>query len=160
MLVVIDELFGAHLLANDTLAVHLQDTLNSKVWADGISTVSNQDTHVVDLTGLTSLDNKGSVGSPLVADEMVVNHTSSQASGYGNAVNRRSAVGQDKDVVAGLDALGSSLADSVESVHVTIESLALGECDVDGLDGPVRVQSVRVGQRLELFKGQDGRWKK
>ena len=60
MLVVFDELLVGELLADQTLAVHLEDALHGEVRVDGISTIANEHTHVVDLTCLSSFDDKSS----------------------------------------------------------------------------------------------------
>ena len=59
-LVVVNDLLIRKLLADQLLPVHLENTLHGEVRIDGISTISKQNTHVVDLTSLGSFDDDGS----------------------------------------------------------------------------------------------------
>jgi hypothetical protein len=159
VLVVLNQLLLRELAANQTLTVELQDTLVSKVRVDGIGTVANQYTHVVYLASLGGLYHKGSLRTPSVADHVVVDHTSAEQGGNSNTVRTSFAIGQDEDLVALLNGLGSCLVDAVQSLDVARDTLGLGECDVNGSGGPVRVNLVDFGQGVELLGGEDGRGK-
>jgi hypothetical protein len=60
VLVVADEFIVSEFLSDEAFTVELDDALHSEVWVDGIGTVSNENTHVVDLTGLGGLNDESS----------------------------------------------------------------------------------------------------
>jgi hypothetical protein len=60
VLVVADKGFVRELLLDKALTVELKDALHGKVGVDGIGTIAKEDTHVVDFTGLSSLNNESS----------------------------------------------------------------------------------------------------
>jgi hypothetical protein len=87
VLVVADKSLVGALLLDETLTVQLENALHGKVGVDSISTITKENTHVVNLTSLSSFDNQSGHGSPLVADKMVVDHGRSQDSRDRHAVN-------------------------------------------------------------------------
>ncbi|GKT49344.1 uncharacterized protein ColSpa_09525 [Colletotrichum spaethianum] len=156
VLVVVDQSLVGKLLLDELLAVQLENALHREVGVDGIGTVAEEDTHVVDLTSLGSLDDNGSQGTPLVADQVVVNHTRSEQGRNGDAVLGGLAVGQDNDAVLVLDGGGGLVADVVKVAQVALGALALGEGQVNDLDSPLRVDRGHVLDGVELGDREDG----
>jgi hypothetical protein len=153
--VVTDKSLVSSLLLDETLAVQLENALHGKVRVDGISTVTEEDTHVVNLTSLSSLDNESNHGSPLVADEVMVNHSRSEDSGNRHAVSRGIAVGKHNDTVTRLDGGRGLVTDLIEVLDIALGTLVLGEGQVNSLDSPLRVLVGHVLDGIELFDGED-----
>jgi hypothetical protein len=155
VLVVTDQSLVSGLLLDKTLAVQLENALHGKVGVDGISTVSEENTHVVDLTSFGSLNNESSHRSPLVADKVMVDHSRSQNSRDGHAVSGSVAVRQYNDTVPGLDGGRSLVADLIKMSDVTLNSLLLGKGQVNSLNGPLRVLAGHVLDGVELLNRED-----
>ncbi|GJD02058.1 hypothetical protein ColKHC_10883 [Colletotrichum higginsianum] len=155
VLVVVNQSIVRKLLLDELLAVQLQNALHGEVGVDGIGTVTEEDTHVVNLAGLGSLDNNGGQRTPLVADQVVMNHTGREQGGNGYAVLGGLAVGEDNDAVLVLDGGGRLVADVVEVALVAVSALALGEGQVDDLDSPLRVNAGHVLDGVELGDRED-----
>jgi hypothetical protein len=156
VLVVTDKSLIGSLLLDQTLTVQLENALHSKVGVDGISTVTEEDTHVVNLTSLSGLDNESNHGSPLVADKVMVNHSRSEDSGNRHAVSRGVAVGKDNNTVASLDGGGGLVTDLIEVLDIALNTLVLGEGQINSLDSPIGILVGHVLDGIELLDGEDG----
>ncbi|CAG1970743.1 unnamed protein product [Fusarium graminearum] len=155
VLVVSDKSLISGLLLDETLTVQLENTLHSKVGVDSISTVTEEDTHVMDLTSLSSLNNKSSHGSPLVADKVMVNHGRSQNSRNGYSVSRGVTIRQNNNTVPSLDGGRGLVADLVEMLDVALNSLVLGESQINSLDSPLGVLVGHVLDGIKLLDRED-----
>ncbi|KAI6759055.1 hypothetical protein HG531_013816 [Fusarium graminearum] len=129
--------------------------LSTLVGVDSISTVTEEDTHVMDLTSLSSLNNKSSHGSPLVADKVMVNHGRSQNSRNGYSVSRGVTIRQNNNTVPSLDGGRGLVADLVEMLDVALNSLVLGESQINSLDSPLGVLVGHVLDGIKLLDRED-----
>jgi hypothetical protein len=110
---------------------------------------------VVDFTSLGSLDNESSHGSPLVADKVVVDHTGGKGSRNSDTVGRGVSVGQNNNTVSSLNSSGGLVADLIEVADVALDTLRLGEGQVNGLDSPLGMDGRHVLDGIELRDRED-----
>lgn len=73
--------------------------------AHGISTVPEEDAHVVDFAGLASIDHQSDLGTLLVLHQVMVNTTARNEGRKGDAIHANCSIRQDDDLDAIFDRL-------------------------------------------------------
>ena len=96
------------------------DRLERKVRVDGCSAVPDQETHVMNLSSVTGLDDQPNTSTRLFANEMVMNRTCKQQRGNRCHLDIGTAIGKDKHCCASLNRIGRKPTNIFERFRQTL----------------------------------------
>ena len=148
-----DDLVVGHRFVHQPVADRLPQRLERQVGVDRVGPVADQQTEVVDLTGLAGLDDQPDSGAFAGLDQVVVDRPGGQQRRNRHAVLADVAVGQHDQLDAGVDGRLGFGGDPVQRRPQTGPALGAIERDVDDLAVPTLEIDVR--QRRGFFVGQD-----
>jgi hypothetical protein len=135
----------------------LVDHLHDEPRADGVGTVSNENTSMMYLSCLSSLDHERDIRSLLLRDEVMVYTSRSQSGRKSQSLGTDRSIRQHKDLDTGIDGIDTFLSDSVESVSVSWQTLGLRERHVDSDGWPIGMRLLEMLDGVHLLDRKDRR---
>ncbi|KAH3660384.1 hypothetical protein OGAPHI_006970 [Ogataea philodendri] len=146
MLVVTKNLIIGQVTGQKAFIVQSDQCVHGEVWVDGISTITDQTTDVVNFSSFSGFQDQSNLGTLLLSHKVVVNSTTGNQRADRNPFGTGVLVRKNNNLVVVNNCLSSFLTDSVQGVGVTSQTFRLVEGDVDVGNRPFWINLVDLFQ--------------